>query len=91
MAYPILTSQELLDSGTFQVTVLSDFTGLPISGAQVEIQPTQEIEAAPVTESLSTDTSGQTEIISLPAPPVELSMEPGDIQPYSEYSLFVRA
>ncbi|WP_434311810.1 peptidoglycan-binding protein [Hominifimenecus sp. rT4P-3] len=87
----MLTSQELPDSGYYQVNVVSDFTGLPISGAQVEIQPTQQTDAATVMESLSTDTSGQTETISLPAPPLELSMEPGDIQPFAEYSLRIRA
>ena len=42
-------------------------------------------------EQLQTNSSGQTETVSLPAPPVELSLEPGIIQPYSEYNLTVEA
>lgn len=91
MVYPILRSQDLPDTGTFQVNVISDTTGLPVSGAQVEIQSAQDMEGSPVAESVSTDTSGQTEALSLPAPPLELSMEPGTIQPYSEYSVVIRA
>ncbi len=91
MIYPILRSQDLPDTGTFQVNVVSDATGLPISGAQVEIQSSQDMEGTPVMESLSTDPSGQTEELSLPAPPLELSMTPSEIQPYAEYSVVVRA
>ena len=42
-------------------------------------------------EEVSTNSSGQTEQLSLPAPPVEYSLNPGIIQPYSEYDLIVRA
>ena len=42
-------------------------------------------------EQLTTDSSGQTENISLPAPPEEYSLEPGIYQPYSEYDVLVEA
>ena len=42
-------------------------------------------------EQLTTDSSGQTENISLPAPPAEYSLEPSIYQPYSEYNVLVEA
>ena len=42
-------------------------------------------------EQLTTDSSGQTENISLPAPPEEYSLEPSIYQPYSEYNVLVEA
>ena len=42
-------------------------------------------------EEVKTNSSGQTEQLSLPAPPVEYSLSPGIIQPYSEYDLIIRA
>ncbi len=91
MIYPILTTQDLPDSGMFQVQVVSQATRLPISGAQVEILPDGEETEPPVMESLSTDTSGQTEPLSLPAPPLELSLSPGEVTPYAQYRVMVRA
>ena len=44
-----------------------------------------------VVEQLTTNSSGQTEQVQLPAPPVEYSLEPSIIQPYSEYNLMVEA
>ncbi len=42
-------------------------------------------------EQVVTDSSGQTEEVSLAAPPVELSRSPSLIQHYSEYTLLIRA
>ena len=42
-------------------------------------------------ERLTTDSSGQSETIDLPAPPLEYSMEPVEQQPYSEYNIQVEA
>ena len=42
-------------------------------------------------EEVSTNSSGQTEQVSLDAPPLELSLTPGIEQPYSEYNLLVTA
>ena len=42
-------------------------------------------------EYLFTDPSGQTESLSLPAPPLRYSEAPSDVQPYSEYRLRIEA
>ena len=43
-------------------------------------------------EELTTDSSGQTDTINLPAPPIEYSLdETNELQPYSEYTISVEA
>ncbi len=42
-------------------------------------------------EQLTTNSSGQTEQVSLAAPPLDLSLSPSLIQPYSEYTVNIRA
>lgn len=42
-------------------------------------------------EELITDSSGQTDEVELAAPPLEYSVQPGEAQPYSEYTLLVIA
>ena len=44
-----------------------------------------------VLEEVDTDDSGNTEKITLDAPPLEYSMEPGENQPYAEYTIKVHA
>ncbi len=62
---------------------------VPIANATVSISspsdPTVTIE------QLTTDVSGLTEEIELPAPPVDLSLAPSEEQPYSEYNVQVSA
>jgi len=57
----------------------------PIEGATVSIsspaQPTSVIE------ELTTDVSGLTPEIEVPAPPVDYSLEPSEVQPYAEYNI----
>ncbi len=61
----------------------------PVPGATVSItapnNPTQVIE------QLTTDESGLTPDVPLQAPPIDLSLEPSEIQPYSEYDLRITA
>lgn len=57
----------------------------PIEGATVSIS--SPAQPATVIEELSTDESGLTPEIELPAPPVDYSLEPSEIQPYSEYNI----
>lgn len=58
---------------------------IPIEGARVSIsspsQPTVVIE------ELTTDISGLTPVIELPAPSIDYSLAPSEIQPYSEYNI----
>lgn len=76
--------------GTLQVSVVSSLGLVPVENATVTISYTGVPEQ--IIESLTTDNSGQTPTISLPAPPIELSLDPdATIQPYSEYNITVTA
>ena len=76
------------DTGSLRVDV-TDRNGRPIDGATAEISITGEPEST--LESIQTDSNGQTESVELPAPPFESTENPGVTQPYSEYSIIVRA
>lgn len=76
------------DTGSLRVDV-TDQDGRPIDGATAEISITGEPETT--LESIQTDSNGQTESVELPAPPFEYTENPGVTQPYSEYSIIVRA
>lgn len=84
--YKIL--QNMPDTGSLRVDV-TDQDGRPIDGATAEISITGEPEST--LESIQTDSNGQTESVELPAPPFEYAENPGVTQPYSEYSIIVRA
>ncbi len=84
--YKIL--QNMPDTGTLRVDV-TDNIGRPIENATAEISVTGEPED--IIETVNTDSNGHTDAVSLPAPPMEYSENPGVSQPYSEYSIIVRA
>lgn len=77
------------DSGFLQVSVVAGDTMKPLQDARVSISYSGEPETD--IEQLVTDSDGQTDVVELAAPPVEYSMEPGDVQPYAEYSVTVTA
>lgn len=77
------------DSGFLQVSVVAGDTMKPLQDARVSISYSGEPETD--IEQLVTDSDGQTDAVELAAPPVEYSMEPGDVQPYAEYSVTVTA
>ena len=77
------------DTGRLKVSVTSSLGLIPITDATVKISYKGMPDSA--IETLNTDMSGQTEEISLPAPPLEYSLEPGSEQPYSEYNIEVNA
>ncbi|MGN0371475.1 MAG: peptidoglycan-binding protein [Enterocloster sp.] len=83
------TSPERTSSGMLQIHVVNIQNNFPIQNANVTISYTGDPES-PI-EQLHTNSSGQTETISLPAPPVEYSLEPGILQPYSEYNVLIEA
>ncbi len=87
----ILRSQqtETTDSGQLSVSVNSSLNNFPITGATVQISLTGGDGS--VLEELSTDTSGQTEEVTLGTPPLEYSMDPGEPRPYSEFTIRVTA
>lgn len=71
------------------VSVVSSANNHPIENAVITISYTGDPDST--IEQVRTNSSGQTELLSLSAPPLEYSMEPGIEQPYSEYTLNVAA
>ena len=77
-------------SGSLKISVTSSLGLIPVVNATVTISYTGDPNS-PLME-LTTDSSGQTPTVELPAPPVELSLEPENLeQPYSEYNIQVTA
>lgn len=78
-----------IDKGDLQIVVQSSLRNIPIEKATISIS----IEGAPdkIIEQLETDVNGQTQTIELPAPPLEYSMQPSEIQPYAQYTVRVDA
>lgn len=76
-------------TGKLQINVTSTLGLIPIQDATVTIS----YKGVPdvTIEKLSTDSSGQTETVDLPAPPLEYSLTPVEQQPYSEYNIQVEA
>lgn len=62
---------------------------IPVPNATVSISLPSNPEA--VVETLTTDANGQTEEIELAAPPLDLSLAPSEIQPYSNYDIRITA
>ena len=76
--------------GTLKISVTSALGLIPVENAAVSISYTGDPDGPVMT--LTTDSSGQTPTVELPAPPVELSLEPeNEKQPYSEYNIQVTA
>ncbi len=78
-----------IDTGFLEVDVTSSIDYTPVENATVSISYTGDPENT--IERLTTNNSGQTEQISLAAPPLEYSMEPSDNQPFAEYTITVSA
>ncbi len=82
-------SQELTARGLLQVNIVNIENNFPVSGATVSIRNQENPDT--VVEEVTTDSSGQTEQVSLAAPPLEYSLRPGDERPYAEYQLNISA
>ena len=82
--------QEATDKGELQINVTSTAGGRPIEDASIAISYTGVPES--MLERVGTDSSGQTEVLELDAPPEEWSLDPtNERQPYSEYTLDISA
>ncbi len=81
--------QETPDTGRLKIDAVSEDGNIPIQDATVSISysgdPTGTIE------ELTTDSNGQVETLTLPAPPLEYSLEAERPQPYSEYTITISA
>ncbi len=76
-------------AGSLKISVVSTVGMLPIANATVTISITGDPDAPIMT--LTTNRSGQTPVVELPAPALALSQAPSDEQPYSEYNFMVTA
>ena len=80
----------LTQSGFLRVNVTSSLGQIPVNNATVSISYTGE--PGRVIEELTTNNSGLTENVELPAPDIEYSFDPeSEVQPYSEYTINVTA
>lgn len=78
------------ETGKLRIMVTSTIGMLPIQDARITI--TYKGIPNVTVEQLGTDNSGQTVTLDLPAPPIEYSLEPEQLQqPYSEYNIRVEA
>lgn len=85
--YPAQTDTQ--STGGLEVDVISAAGNRPIPEATIDISYTGD--PGHVLEEITTDNNGRSELIQLPAPPLELSLEPSAEQPYSEYNITVNA
>lgn len=77
------------DRGQLRIHVDSALNQTPVENAEIKISYTGE--PGQTLEDIRTDPSGNTDTVDLAAPPVEYSLEPGETQPYSEYTLDISA
>ena len=82
-----IMQQEAVDKGELQIRVRDKSTGSPISDAKISISETGGTGA--IIEEVTSDSSGNSETLDLPTPPLEYSMQPSASQPYSEYTVTV--
>lgn len=81
---------DLPDTGRLKVSLTSSINGFPIADASISISYTGVPDSQ--LEQLTTNSSGQTDTIDLPAPPLEYSLDvTNEIQPYSEYTIQAEA
>ena len=76
-------------SGTLQVNVTSSVGFFPVAGATVTISNSDT--PSEIIEQLTTNESGQTRPVDLPAPNLAYSMEPSQPRPYTDYDIEVTA
>ena len=85
----IMESNSQTDTGKLQINVQSTVRNVPIKDAKIQVSYTGD--PTQILEEVTTDESGQSPMLDLAAPPLDYSLEPGEIQPYSEYTLNVTA
>ena len=71
---------DLTDKGRLQINVTSTLGFIPVTDAKVTITLSGQPDT--VIEELNTNISGQTVEVELPAPALDYSLEPGDVQPW---------
>lgn len=86
----LYATQEATDTGTLQVNVTSRLSNTPVKDASITISYSGDPDAT--LETLQTDESGQSQTLTLNAPPVEYSLDSAqENQPFSLYTIQIRA
>ncbi len=91
MEEPILKSMQSADDarGSLQINVTANIGLIPIQNANITISYTGEPNST--LETLTTDSSGQTDTVMLDTPPLSYSLTPNSPMPYAEYTLNITA
>ena len=91
MPFPGLKAlqNESPDTGQLKISAVSEDTNAPIENATVTVSYTGN--PTDIIEQLTTNADGQLDSLTLPAPPLEYSMQYGRPQPYSEYTITITA
>ena len=78
-----------VDKGELQIFVTEGENPVPIPGARVRVS---DPSSGQIVAEVSTDASGQTPFLELPAPPIELSVAEGEVgRPYAVYNVTISA
>lgn len=83
------TPPDIVDKGKMRINVYDRQQGTPLANASVSISYTGNPET--VINEVMTDSEGAVNLDELLTPPIEYSMEPGEKQPFSEYTIDVTA
>ena len=83
------TPADAIDKGKMRINVYDKQQGIPLADARISLAYTGNPER--IINEITTDSEGAVNLDDLPTPPVEYSMEPGENQPFSEYTIDVSA
>ena len=83
------TSADAIDKGKMRINVYDKQQGIPLADTRISLAYTGNPER--IINEITTDSEGAVNLDDLPTPPVEYSMEPGENQPFSEYTIDVNA
>ena len=81
------TPADAIDKGKMRINVYDKQQGTPLADARISLAYTGNPER--IINEITTDSEGAVNLDDLPTPPVEYSMEPGENQPFSEYTIDV--
>lgn len=83
------TPADAIDKGKMRINVYDKQQGTPLADARISLAYTGNPERN--INEITTDSEGAVNLDDLLTPPVEYSMEPGENQPFSEYTIDVNA
>ena len=81
------TPADAIDKGKMRINVYDKQQGTPLADARISLAYTGNPER--IINEITTDSEGAVNLDDLLTPPVEYSMEPGENQPFSEYTIDV--